>query len=463
MYKYKILTISQVIDSEKEFIIKNSRKKIFNIASNQILNFINKKFKNQKILFICGNGNNGKDGTETSKLIKKQQVLYYKVNFTNDSHFEKLKKLIVKCDIIFDCIFGVGLNRKLDLKFKNLISLINSSKKRVISIDLPSGFDGDSGNSRGGFINADETLVMGFYKPAHFLLPAKQYMGDIHLLSLGLKPPKMLIPNIELINKEMINIQSKFFKIDINKYHKGHVLVVGGKMPGASYIVSKSARKIGAGLSTIVTDEVNLKFYNIKDYGTILDTYKKKSLDDKNVLVIGPGLGKKYSANKIEYILKNFKKPIIIDADAISIFKDNKKKLHTLLSKKDNVILTPHLGEFKRIFEYKLNKSKIFNCLVASKLINNPVVLKGNDTVVAFPDERVYVDYGASNSLATAGTGDMLCGLISGLIAQGYKIKESILSAILIQRIISQSKNKTIVEDFIDLIPQTLNLLKKNN
>ena len=75
MYKYKILTISQVIDSEKEFIIKNSRKKIFNIASNQILNFINKKFKNQKILFICGNGNNGKDGTETSKLIKKQQVL----------------------------------------------------------------------------------------------------------------------------------------------------------------------------------------------------------------------------------------------------------------------------------------------------------------------------------------------------------------------------------------------------
>ena len=147
----------------------------------------------------------------------------------------------------------------------------------------------------------------------------------------------------------------------------------------------------------------------------------------------------------------------------IEFFKDNKKKLHTLLSKKDNVILTPHLGEFKRIFEYKLNKSKIFNCLVASKLINNPVVLKGNDTVVAFPDERVYVDYGASNSLATAGTGDMLCGLISGLIAQGYKIKESILSAILIQRIISQSKNKTIVEDFIDLIPQTLNLLKKNN
>ena len=463
MYKYKILTISQVVDSEKEFISKNSRKKIFSNASNQILNFINKKLRNKKILFICGNGNNGKDGIETSKLIKNKQAFHYKVNFTDDIQFEKLKKLILKCDVIFDCIFGVGINRKLDIKFLHLISLINNSKKKIISIDLPSGFDGDSGQSHGGFISADETLVMGFYKPAHFLLPAKQYMGNINLLNLGLEPPKNLIPNIQLINKKMININSKTFKIDINKYHKGHVIVIGGKMPGASYIVAKSARKIGAGLSTVAIDKANLKFYNIKDYGTILDTYKKSSLNDKNVLVIGPGLGKKYSTSKIEYILENFKKPIIIDADAISVFKDNKKRFHSLLRKKDNVVLTPHFGEFNRIFEYKKKKSKIYNCLVASKLINNPVILKGNDTVVAFPDERVYVDYGTSNSLATAGTGDMLCGLISGLIAQGYEIKKSILSAILIQRIISHTKNKSIVEDFIELIPKALNLLKKNN
>ena len=212
---------------------------------------------------------------------------------------------------------------------------------------------------------------MGFYKPAHFLLPAKQYMGNINLLNLGLEPPKNLIPNIQLINKKMININSKTFKIDINKYHKGHVIVIGGKMPGASYIVAKSARKIGAGLSTVAIDKANLKFYNIKDYGTILDTYKKSSLNDKNVLVIGPGLGKKYSTSKIEYILENFKKPIIIDADAISVFKENKKRFHSLLRKKDNVVLTPHFGEFNRIFEYKKKKSKIYNCLVASKLINN--------------------------------------------------------------------------------------------
>ena len=133
------------------------------------------------------------------------------------------------------------------------------------------------------------------------------------------------------------------------------------------------------------------------------------------------------------------------------------------MRQKENILLTPHFGEFKRIFKYDKNKSKVENCLNASKKINNPILLKGSDTVIAFPDGRVYVDFGATNTLATAGTGDMLCGLISGLLAQKIGFKRSILASILIQRIISTRKNKTIVEDFIELIPQTLNLLKKNN
>ena len=114
-----------------------------------------------------------------------------------------------------------------------------------------------------------------------------------------------------------------------------------------------------------------------------------------------------------------------------------------------------------RVFTYNEKISKSENCLNASKLINNPIIFKGNDTVISFPTGKVYIDNNSSNSLATAGSGDMLCGMIAGLISQGVTIKESILASTFLQGLISQKKNKTIVEDFIELIPWALNLIKK--
>ena len=463
MYKYKILKNSQVIDSENEFISKNSEKKLFDLATKKLEKLHKKNIINKKILFVCGPGKNGLDGIKTQKLLKSKKSLIYFINKEKDLNLIKLTNQINDCDIIFDCIFGIGLNRKLDKTFLKIIKIINSSKKKIISIDIPSGINSDTGENFGANINADYTLAMGFFKPAHFLLPAKKYVGKLNIINLNLKLPKILKPDINIINKKTIQNFQLLHEIDINKYDKGHVCIIGGKMAGAARIVAIASRKIGAGLSTISVEKKYLIYYTKSEVGTIVEAFNNSSLYKKNVFVIGPGLGKDFKKTRICKLLENIKEPIILDADAISIFEKDRDKFYSILVKKKNVILTPHHGEFCRVFKYNKKMSKIDNCITASKLIKNIIILKGNDTVVSFPDGKVFVDTESKNSLATAGSGDMLCGMIAGLISQGIKIEDSILVSIFLQSRISQEKNKTIVEDFIELIPKTLNLIKNSN
>ena len=463
MYKYKILKISQVIDSENEFISKNSEEKLFNLATKRLKEYIQKNIISKKILFVCGPGKNGLDGIKTQKLLKSKKSLTYLINKEKDSNLIKLTNQINDCDIIFDCIFGIGLTRKLDKTFFKIINMINSSKKKIISIDIPSGINPDTGANFGANINADHTLAMGFFKPAHFLLPAKKYIGKLKVINLNLKLPRILKPDISIINKKTIPNFQLIQEMGINKYDKGHVCVFGGKMSGAARIVAMASRKIGAGLSTISVEKKYINHYTKTEVGTIVEIIKDSSLYKKNVFVIGPGLGKDYKKAKLCKILETVKEPVILDADAISIFKNDRDKFYSILMKKKNVILTPHKGEFCRVFEYNNKKSKIENCINASKLIKNTIIFKGNDTVVCFPNGKVYVDVESKSSLATAGTGDMLCGMIAGLISQGIRIEDSILVSIFLQSQISQEKNKTIVEDFIELIPKTLNLIKNSN
>ncbi len=455
MYKYKILTIPQVIDAEKSFIEKNSESKLFNLATKKIKHFIESKFKKKKILFICGPGKNGLDGLKTSSLLRLNVIEVYKTHDNDDKEFKLLKKCISRCDIIFDCIFGIGINRKLNKKYVQIINIINKSTKYVVSIDLPSGFDGDTGLHYESFIIANQSIAMGFFKPCHFLLPSKKYVGKVTLIDLDLKLPEKLNPEINLINRAHIKSLPLKYDCDVNKYDKGHVIIIGGKMSGASRIVAYASRKIGAGLSTISVSKENLIYYNNAEPGTIIEMFDISTINEKDVLVIGPGLGKNFNRKKILKILKLFDGPIVLDADAISIFQSNRNEFYSVLKRK-NIVITPHFGEFCRTFDYDYKKSKIENCLHASSIINNPVVLKGNDTTVGFSDGKVFVDKNSKNVLATAGTGDMLCGMISGLLAQGISMKESIIASIYFQSKISNIKNKNTVEDFIELISYDL-------
>ena len=197
----------------------------------------------------------------------------------------------------------------------------------------------------GTCILADTTLAMGFLKPGYFLQPAKEFIGKLELLNLGLPAPKFK-PNIKLVNKKKIN-NIPCHNSNINKYDKGHVLVIGGEMAGASRLVAYSSRKTGCGLSTISVEEKNLKFYSQTEPGKIVKIFNNSDLKNKDVLVIGPGLGKSFKTKRLLEIINSFQGPKILDADAISIFENKKKQFAKFLLKQKNVILTPHTGEFK--------------------------------------------------------------------------------------------------------------------
>ena len=454
MKSFDILSTEQIIQSENLYLKNNPGADLVYNSALSILNFIDEKFNKKKILFFCGPGNNGNDARKVFAIGSKKNTLKLL-----DISKNKYRKEIDKCDIIVDAIFGFGLNRKLSDKISKLILEINKSKKKIISIDIPTGVIANTGKFLDIAIEADITLVLGFFKPCHFLNPGKSKSGQLELLDLKYELPKNRIPNIKVLNSELFDTHILKKKINIHKYNKGSILVIGGEMAGASRIVAFSARKIGAGLATIKIKKKQLIDYAGSEPGTIINYSRNIDLNKYDLIVIGPGLGKKSSYLNIIKILKDFKKTIILDADALSIFKKKTQVLFSILRKRSNTVLTPHEGEFNRLFE-RTENGKIFETLKAAKETNSIIVFKGNDTVIATPEGDIFVNYEAEPSLATAGTGDMLCGMIGGLVCQGMDIKNSILCSTFIQNKLSQNKNNTIVEDFIHNIPKYCDWLK---
>ncbi len=448
----------QVIRSENLYLKKNPSHDLIYNSAKSIVKFIDKEFNKKNFLFVCGPGNNGKDGKKACEIGSKRN--FFTMIDVKNKQID-FKNKIKNCDIIIDSIFGFGLNRKIDIKVAEIILEINKSKKKIISIDIPSGVYVDSGKISNIAIKANLTLVLGFFKPAHFLNPGKHNCGIKKLLKLNLPLVKNKKVNIRIIDNNCIRKKSKVLKNDVHKYQKGAVLIYGGKMSGASRLAALSARKIGAGLSIINISENYLKFYSGCEPGTIVSCCKDISLKKVNSIVIGPGLGKNYEKKKIINILNKSNLPMVVDADALSIFKTDREKLFKVLKKRKKNILTPHHGEFKNLF--RLNgQSKIDNALKAAKLTSSIIVYKGNDTVIASPKNQVWININAKNSLATAGTGDILAGLIAGLIAQGKKLIESCLVANWIMGEMSQNKNNVIAEDFVDQIKFYHNSLNNN-
>ena len=187
-----------------------------------------------------------------------------------------------------DCLFGTGINRTLSKFHQKIIEMINSSKRKIISVDMPSGLNSDTGSPQGCSVIASVTICMGFYKPAHFLIPSKNYCGEKYLLKLPLKIPSKTKPKIHLLKKDKIFNFLPKHNNSISKYDKGHVVVIGGIMSGASRLVAFASRKVGAGLSTILVNPNHLKYYTKCDPGTIVAEYSDKQLIKKMCWLLVP-------------------------------------------------------------------------------------------------------------------------------------------------------------------------------
>jgi len=420
---------------------------------------LNNYIKNQKFSIICGNGNNGADGILLScKLMTKNyKVQVYYMNEVGSPEFnhqfkyaksigvnlEKIDfdnlRLIDFSGVIIDCIFGVGLNREVTGKYLKLINIVNSLKKKIISIDTPSGISADTYFSSNHII---PDMVLTFHAPklTFFFSEYLDKIKNVEILDIGLDNSeyKCMEGVGELID---INMIAKIYNPREKVVHKGnfgHALLFAGSEGkyGASILCGKSLFRTGAGLLTFLCDEKTKEFIYkslpeamtsdiiIKDQYSISAEIKKYK-----VIGIGPGLGTS------KQVIENFKKiigevhyPIVVDADGLNILSKDKDLFEKLPKE---TILTPHIGEFKRFAgNFENSNEKIMLQRRISKKYGLNIVLKGPYTTMTDSKGNLYINTSGNSGLATAGSGDVLTGIVTGLLAQNYTPFNAMISGV---------------------------------
>jgi hydroxyethylthiazole kinase-like uncharacterized protein yjeF len=349
---------------------------------------------------------------------------------------------IGKPALIIDALFGAGLDRTVKDEPAEMIEAINANGAPVLAVDLPSGINGTSGSVMGVAVRATETVTFFRRKPAHLLIPGRIYCGRVRVAEIGINE-KVLS---EIQPKTFENVPSLWRQsfpvpqIDGHKYDRGHVVAVSGGLAatGAARLAARGALRAGAGLVTLASPRDALAV-NASALMAVMvraiDTAAEfaEMLGDKrlNACVVGPGAG--ISERTRDFVLRVLfaKRSVVLDADALTSFADAPDRLFEAIkaSHDPQVVLTPHEGEFPRLFSDISNKhpfrSKLERVRAAAERSGAVVLLKGPDTVVASPDGRATIASNAPPWLATAGAGDVLSGMISGFLAQGVAAFEA--------------------------------------
>lgn len=415
-------------------------------AGRAVADLICEIYKPVPVIVVSGTGNNGGDGFIVARLLKDRgwditlSVLGDKNQVQGDAvvalqKWEKAhrhatlfdKSQLVGQGLIVDAIYGTGLSRKLDGNSKDAVESINNSDVPVISIDIPSGINASTGEVMGSAIRATHTVTFVRPKLGHVLLPGKTYTGGLHVFDIGISGSNVR-PDY-FLNSPALWRDSFFLPTpESNKYTRGHTLVIGAPIgtTGATKLAAHGALRSGSGLVSVVCTPETLPVYASALTAVMTKTASDmKQLsqlieDEKTTaILLGPGCGDNETTRQQTLEILSHEKPTVLDADALSTFKDAPKNLFSAIS--GMAVLTPHEGEFRRLFHEKglfegLKHERARDAAEASGAV---VVYKGNDTVVAAPDGRIAINAEAPVWLATAGSGDVLAGIIAGLLAQG--------------------------------------------
>lgn len=435
-------------------------------AAVAVVNYILDNFpsKNKQILVVCGNGNNGSDGVATARILKEYGYsVEIMITVDEDEYSEMIERqmLIAKIyeipvyhelgnreyDIIVDALFGIGLNRNIAGDYSNLIKKLNKKRGYKISIDIPSGIDCDTGEVLGTAFVADTTVTFGFYKRGHYLREGPRHCGSIVRRNIGLNPYCFFGKKPEMFM--YIYDDDHNSKIDIgrnpegNKGTFGKVLLIAGRedMSGACVLAAKSALRSGCGMVSVITEEANRNVMIAAMPECIVHTYKEKADIEKifteaenwaDIIAVGPGIGTDdISLKLLQMSIFNSKKPLIIDADAINILARNKRLKIQLLDRQGNedtrrpIIFTPHIKEFARLSEKTMEEiqaDKAAVCQFFSRQFHCILALKDAYTVVC-ENDNIYINIICNDAMATAGSGDVLTGLMASLLSQYVKKK----------------------------------------
>ena len=410
------------------------------------------------VLVACGTGNNGGDGFVVARHLA---AAGYRVTVRLLGDVGRIKgdALIAfqawqgtteaatnsgwKCDLVVDALFGAGLDRPLEGEAGRIVDAINRSDSPVLAVDLPSGLNGMTGAADGPVVEADATVTFFRKKPAHLLLPGRLLCGKLVFAQIGIDA-SVLAEIKPSVFENLPQLWRKDFPTpnsDGHKYARGHALVLSGGMTstGAARLAAGAALRAGAGLVTLASpgnalavNAAHLTSAMLKradDAGSIAEILADKRF---NAIVAGPALGTDATAReKVEAVVMA-RRRTVLDADALTVFANEPGELFELLKRDgQETVLTPHEGEFARLFgSISSDVSKIDRAREAARISGAVVILKGADTVIAAPDGRAAINTNAPPWLATAGSGDVLAGIAGGLLAQSMPAFEAACAAV---------------------------------
>ena len=485
-------------------------------AARGVVSVIYSKVKGNSAVIVCGKGNNGGDGLAVARnlynlgydveviltaeikelkgdakinaeVLSKLPVPIHVVK--NESQLIEVYSLLKNADFIVDAIFGTGLQRPAEGFYKSLIEVINKSGKTVIAVDIPSGLSSDTGEIIGTHVTAEITVTFGFPKIAHIMPPACNYVGELYVVDISIPEdiPFILGPERYLLTLDEVAFTYPERDVMSHKYTFGHVAVIGGSAgkTGAPVMTAEAVLRTGAGLSTvIIPSSLNTIFETkltevmsipvsdaskghfgieaIEPIGRIVEEGKFSAV------VVGPGLGNE--AETFEFareFLRNCKKPMVIDADGINALADSPE---ILKAKTQDIVITPHIGEFCRLTGF--SKEEILRAphekaSEFAKEYGVTVVLKSGRTVVATPDGKVYINVIGNPGMATAGSGDVLSGVIGALLGMGIEAEDAAKFGVFLHSLAGDLAAEKLTQealkacDIIDFLPEAIKRVKE--
>ncbi len=423
-------------------LMENAGEAVFRVAQ-QVLSEVD----GFKVLVACGQGNNGGDGSIVARMLAAHG---HQVTLALAGSEEKLRgDALIAFDrwgrqslgidqvdpgdycLIIDALLGAGLDRDVEGAIAGLISKINESGKPVVAVDLPSGINGDTGLVMGVAVCALHTVTFFRKKPGHLCFPGRGHSGEVTVADIGIADNVLedIGPTTSENLPELWMDNLPDYRREGHKYSRGHAIVVSGHMPntGAARLAAGAALRAGAGLVTLASPPDALT--TNASHLTSVMLAKMDSAGGLEELVadrrisaagLGPALGLGESArDKVAVALKS-ERPVVLDADALTCFAETPDQLFELISAVErDVVMTPHHGEFVRLFGDANSNDKLRQARHAAARSGAVIVFKGPDTVIAEPAGRAAINSNAPPWLATAGSGDVLTGIICGLLAQG--------------------------------------------
>ena len=451
-------------------------------AGRKVADGVSRRWPPQPVAVLCGPGNNGGDGFVAARVLAERgwPVRLALLGSVGALHGDAAQAAarwpgavealapaaLDGAGIVVDGIFGAGLARPVEGMPRAVIEVIGERRLPVVAIDVPSGIDGASGEMRGIAPRAAVTVTFFRKKPGHLLLPGRSYCGETVLEQIGI--PDSVLPPIapDTVENSLDWWLDAFPRPDpeTHKYARGHALVAGGAvMTGAARLAARAAARLGAGLVTVAAPEAAFPIYATALTGVIvhpvgdIEEFQGFLADKRrNAALIGPGAGVGGETRDRTLAILGAGKRAVLDADALTSFAEDPGTLFSAI--RSPCVMTPHAGEFSRLFDTAGDKPE--QARRAARQSGAVVLLKGADTVIAAPDGRVAINANAPPQLATAGSGDVLAGVVLGLLAQGMEPFAAAAAAAWIHGAAARRFGLGLVaEDLIDTVVPVLQCL----